>query len=472
MSHESRYHHRQHAHLYHNSQSSEQFPFFGKAVQNNKSSFFQTRTTNAQTPVAKYASANEQSNSGISEVFSEIGNNTNLASNTRQDGEGLRNPRFKGDPQLEACFDHQLLFKFGSQGNAVAKIQSGISDYFTHKGEDDPLPQFGSDGVFGSETKGAVADFQEDVGFKDREIDGVVGHNTMDELDRKVPAKELPNPKPKDTDEDCMGCKPISKVTKVNKDKSTTTFALCNDDFDVFNTGAGTVVVGPGCVAKNSNKTGKVNFNSGTSGKPAWQEKADLHDCTTPPPKANAKPEWETGFIQTLDSATFGASYENNNFVNITNKDARDALTATVPAPWYDDKGNNFGPQEYPTVPIINDTPNVNFNIAHPDTGKDFIKSACMKAKFNIWLVINKIGNTPAETNVDFLHHWSIDINQGFLLSGDGAHPCNQSQWMAIGKQTMSDKGSGRGTKNLVWDKPIAKGNEVLDTTLKKEPCK
>jgi peptidoglycan hydrolase-like protein with peptidoglycan-binding domain len=385
----------------------------------------------------------------------------------------LTNPRFKGDPELEDCYDHQRLFRQGSRGNAVAKIQSGISDYFTAKGEEDPLPVYGADGEFGSETRRAVVKFQDSVGFTGEEVDGVIGHDTMEKLDKEVPDK--PKPEPEDPDEKCLKCKPIAKITK--KDKNTTTvFGLCSDKFDVFNTGAGTPGIGPGCLPQKSNTKGVVNFRSGTESSPAWQTTADIKDCTTPPPTANSTTPWEIGFIQTLESATFGASYDNNNFVSVSNKNARDALTdnkvkVQVPAPWMDHKGNLIGPQDYPTVPMINDTPNVSFNITHPDTAKDFLRSVCMKAKFNIWLIINRKGVTPTASNVDFFYHWSIDIDQSYSLSGAGVHPCNKSQWSATGSQSMSNKGPGKGSATLVWDQPIAKQSKVTDTKLKTSPC-
>jgi len=401
---------------------------------------------------------------------------------TRNEGEvlpgaegDLTNPRFKGDPQLEACYDHQRLFSYGSRGDAVAKIQSGMTDYFAAKGEENPLPEHGVDGEFGSETRRAVVRFQDSVGFTGKEVDGVIGHNTMDKLDKEVPADTPPDvdpgkEKPKDPDEACMGCKPLAKVIK--KDKNTTTeFGLCDDTFDVFNTGAGHATVMPGCLALPSNTKGVVNFSAGTAGSPAWQTKAKIADCTFPPPAPNTTTPWETGFIQTLESSTFAASYDNNNFVSVTNKDARDALTDKVAAPWYDDKGNTFGPQDYPTFPVINDTPNVSFNITHPDTTKDFLRSVCMKAKFNIWLIINKRGVAPTPTNVDFLYHWSITMDHTYSLTGAGAHPCNISRWSAGGSQSLGNKGPGKGSATLVWDKPHAKTSEVIDTKVKANPC-
>lgn len=382
--------------------------------------------------------------------------------------EGLTNPRFKGDPMLEACYQNRRYIRYGSRGNAVAKIQSGITDYYAEKGGEDPLPVYGIDGIFGSETRKAVMRFQTSVGFVGKEVDGVIGHNTMDKLDKEVPAGE--HGKGKGTIEKCMGCKPVASITK-NDGNTTTVFGLCSDKFDVFNTGAGTSQVGPGCFPGSKNTKGVVNFRSGTKSGPAWQTVADIKDCTFPPPQANTTTPWEIGFIQTLESATYGAAYDNNHFTKVSNQNARDALTDKVPAPWYDNPGNSFGPQIYPTVPMINDTPNVNFPITHPDANKNFLRSVCMKGRFNIWLIINRKGVKPTTTNADFFYHWTIDIDQSHTLSGKGAHPCNQTQWHAKGNQKMSNQGPGKGSATLVWDKPITINSKVVNSTLKTNPC-
>lgn len=460
-------------------EAEQQQPFFSSFMagrQNNTQQFFQAKPAYAATNVPGLTTPGmQQEVPQQAQPFNEVfGNTHNGQQPATNGGDGnLNNPRFKGDQQLEDCLDHKRLFATGSSGNAVAKIQSGISDYFTHKGRPDPLPVFGADGQFGSETRNAVVNFQQDVGFEGKEVDGVIGHNTMDKLDKEVPAGDPPGPlddpkpEPKDPDEACMGCKPLMKITKKNTvNPGTTTFGICDDTFDVFNTGAGTPVVGPGCVAKPSNKTGNVTFNAGKNGI-GWQETADLHDCTSPPPKANAKPEWEVGFIQTLETATYGAEYGKSSFTSITNKDARDAL-GTPPAPWYGDKGTAVGPQEYPTMTMINDTPHVTFGIAHP-TSSEFLKSVCMKGTFHIWLIINKLGAKPTVSNVDFLHHWDVTMNHKYLL-GEDAHPCNQSQWTPLGRMSMS-KGTGKGGASPVWDQPIANGNQVTDNKLTSSPC-
>jgi len=47
------------------------------------------------------------------------------------------------------------------------------------------LPKFGADGSFGAETEAAVKDFQRAAGLEDKEIDGIVGENTLSRLDAR-----------------------------------------------------------------------------------------------------------------------------------------------------------------------------------------------------------------------------------------------------------------------------------------------
>jgi hypothetical protein len=93
------------------------------------------------------------------------------------DGHDLTSPRFAGDPVLEACFDNEKLLMVGSSGSAVEKLQQALIDAGF------PLPKYGADGKFGSETKAAVKDFQTDSGFTGKDVDGIVGSKTMGALD-------------------------------------------------------------------------------------------------------------------------------------------------------------------------------------------------------------------------------------------------------------------------------------------------
>ncbi len=87
----------------------------------------------------------------------------------------LTNPRFAGDPVLEACFAGEHRMMAPESGPAVAKVQQALIDLGF------ALPLRGADGSFGDETGAAV------IAYKtDREIfpnDPVVGQKTMTSLD-------------------------------------------------------------------------------------------------------------------------------------------------------------------------------------------------------------------------------------------------------------------------------------------------
>ena len=108
---------------------------------------------------------------------------------TMGDGHDLQASRFAGDPDLEACFDNEKLLRIGARGPAVEKIQQALID------SGFPLPEFGVDGIFGSETQGAVQRYQRAHGL---DPDGIVGPLTMGELDRQF-AGGSPAPAPAPT---------------------------------------------------------------------------------------------------------------------------------------------------------------------------------------------------------------------------------------------------------------------------------
>ncbi len=94
-----------------------------------------------------------------------------------QDG-SLESPRFSGDQKLEDALNDVKHVKRGSRGDEVRKIQESLVDLGY------PLPRFGIDGIFGSETKSAVKSFQRVSGLSGRDVDGIVGPITMGRLDR------------------------------------------------------------------------------------------------------------------------------------------------------------------------------------------------------------------------------------------------------------------------------------------------
>lgn len=103
------------------------------------------------------------------------------------DGHDLQSPRFAGDLVLEACFDEERFLQFGSRGPAVEKLQQGLIDAGF------PLPMFGVDGIFESETQTAVRNYQRAHTLG---VDGIVGPITMGSLDAQFPAPGPPAPAP------------------------------------------------------------------------------------------------------------------------------------------------------------------------------------------------------------------------------------------------------------------------------------
>jgi hypothetical protein len=89
----------------------------------------------------------------------------------------LESPRFAGDPVLERVFDGTVELQHGSVGEAVRKVQQALIDAGF------PLPKFGADSNYGTETEDAVKAFQRAVGLEDAEIDGIVGEITLSRLD-------------------------------------------------------------------------------------------------------------------------------------------------------------------------------------------------------------------------------------------------------------------------------------------------
>ncbi|GGG23395.1 hypothetical protein GCM10011344_25180 [Dokdonia pacifica] len=93
--------------------------------------------------------------------------------------------RFSKNKALEATFDNHRTITNGNKGTHVRRIQEVLIKLGY------PLPNFGVDGDFGSETNRAVRAFQTDVGIT---VDGIVGTNTIDFLDKRDRGAEVNPP--------------------------------------------------------------------------------------------------------------------------------------------------------------------------------------------------------------------------------------------------------------------------------------
>jgi peptidoglycan hydrolase-like protein with peptidoglycan-binding domain len=105
------------------------------------------------------------------------------------DGHDLTAARFSGNADLEAVYDDEQDLRVGDSGAAVSLMQQALVDAGF------PLPQFGVDGIFGNETRGALMDFQRSSSLS---ADGVLGPNTMSALNALYTggAPALPPPVP------------------------------------------------------------------------------------------------------------------------------------------------------------------------------------------------------------------------------------------------------------------------------------
>ena len=95
----------------------------------------------------------------------------------------LTSSRFSGNSRLQAAANNAPTLKKGASGEAVRIVQQALID------DGLPLPnstkKYGTpDGMFGSETKIAVINFQQNHSLT---YDGVVGMNTMQKLDEIFP---------------------------------------------------------------------------------------------------------------------------------------------------------------------------------------------------------------------------------------------------------------------------------------------
>ena len=123
----------------------------------------------------------KESNQSFLETNTPFFHAPNTIQRTIGDTNDLSSPRFKGDAELEACFDGEKIIKKDSKNNieSVQKIQQALVDAGF------PLPQFGADGKFGNETKAAVKEFQRQSGLEAKELDGEVGRITLSRLDSR-----------------------------------------------------------------------------------------------------------------------------------------------------------------------------------------------------------------------------------------------------------------------------------------------
>jgi Putative peptidoglycan binding domain len=96
----------------------------------------------------------------------------------------LSSPRFAGDALLQNVFNGRDLVSQTKNSRATASVKA-IQEALIAAGF--PLPQFGADGIFGTETANAARSFQQASGLELAQQDGIVGPVTLSRLDSRFP---------------------------------------------------------------------------------------------------------------------------------------------------------------------------------------------------------------------------------------------------------------------------------------------
>jgi peptidoglycan hydrolase-like protein with peptidoglycan-binding domain len=117
----------------------------------------------------------------VSELTEQINySNFDLMADSEVSTTVLRSLRFRSNSRLQTAANNRSPMRQGERGRAVQTLQKALIDLGF------PMPistrRYGTpDGIYGSETAATVRKFQQKYGLK---VDGIVGRNTMSQLDR------------------------------------------------------------------------------------------------------------------------------------------------------------------------------------------------------------------------------------------------------------------------------------------------
>lgn len=169
------------------------------------------------------------------------------------------------------------------------------------------------------------------------------------------------------------------------------------------------------------------------------------------------------GFIQTVENIRFEAHYQNLSPFVLNVSDSRDAMTSSVPAPWYNFLNQHSGPVDLWTSqnsPEIEDMPTAIFRIwGHQSQQQNPLNSVNASGTFNIWLVV-KHQNDPGnqESSLSFLYNISVNYSRSWNYQGSMPYDRgNPSSWSGIGSQQIVSQGERRGSSIPVLSNLIAR---------------
>ncbi|HYE54012.1 MAG TPA: M35 family metallo-endopeptidase [Chitinophagaceae bacterium] len=146
-----------------------------------------------------------------------------------EDKHDLTSAKLSGNDELEATFDNERAIGRPAKGEHVKKLQEALITLGI------PLPKFGADSDYGTETANGVKEFQKKAGMSAREQDGIVGGKTIGLMDMS-----LRNNNSLAKDEDAASDDLVVKDAKVKDDscKNKPTDKPCPDPNTVVDKGA------------------------------------------------------------------------------------------------------------------------------------------------------------------------------------------------------------------------------------------
>lgn len=104
----------------------------------------------------------------------------------------LTSPRFAGNMRLQSASNNSPTMRWGERGEAVAIVQKAYVD-LGHFMPKSTLPSGAMDGIFGAEMYSVTRHFQSKYGLG---VDGIIGTQTMGELDKRHGGSPNPAPVP------------------------------------------------------------------------------------------------------------------------------------------------------------------------------------------------------------------------------------------------------------------------------------
>lgn len=284
----------------------------------------------------------------------------------------LRAARFRDDPILMLVKRNLLILQKGSSGSqtstAVAKIQRALIDAGF------PLPEFGPDGIYGSETETAVKAFQAAKKLSVSEQDGKVGPITLDLFDRHYASTTQPGLLIGDSGSSSLGFMLIDPINP----------RYSNPDPYVSVAGNAFRLNGPSfsflaCVVTTGTDTGEVK-------------------------------KWEIGHIQDLlEFVAFGLYSDQHKKAFEASFPIRDSPRGPQLFPWYNPANVSPAALSRSVCSPHTDDPGVQFPAADGDVVLQLIG---MKFRAMDWLVARNLHTGE----IKFLHHagWGFESQVTF----------------------------------------------------------